>query len=197
MQSLKTVQTIFKVLKVFTLIVFIFKIIGAACALIGGIGLVAFKSFGSFSAQISVAIADKLYGGIVSVEAGMYEATVVCFVVAMLCACGAVCTHFLYRYFQHEEQDGTPFSYRGADELKRVGIIYIAVQLGAELVAVIIFAVCGVENAELSNFAMVGEGIVMILLSFVFKHGAELGAAFGSQGADRHPRIPPSDDRFI
>lgn len=192
MQSLSTVQKMFKALKVLTVIVFVLKIVGAALSLIGGIGLMVFKSFELFGAQISLTIADKVYSGIVTAEAGMHEAAVACFAAAVLCACGAVCTQFLIRYFKHEQDfDGTPFTHRGADELKKVGIIYIAVQLGAALVAAIICAVCGVKDAEFSSITTIGSGLAMILLSYIFRHGADLREATSAN------RTPPSDDRFI
>lgn len=192
MQSLSTVQKMFRVLKVLTIIVFVFKIVGAAMSLIGGIGLLA---FGSLGAKFSAAAADRFYGGILFGGAGVYGGSaVVCFVTAMLLACGAVCTQFLIQYFKHEGYDGTPFTFHGAKRLRKVGIIYIAVQSGALFVVMIICALFGTTgmihfgiSTIGSNIAPISSGIVMILLSFIFKHGAELAASYQS---------PPTNDQF-
>ena len=86
--------------------------------------------------------------------------------------------HFAKNYFKHELEDGTPFTMRGAKELMRLGIIYIAVNLGVSIVAGAVFAIASKswelpEKAEFQGMS-IGLGIIFIIVSLICRYGAEL-----------------------
>lgn len=99
---------------------------------------------------------------------------------------------FMYakRYFEHELEDGTPFTHRGADEIKALGIRLLAWPFGAMVVSSVICAIGGV-NMENDMSLSVGLGVALIFLSFVFHDGAEI-----KEKADKAQKSEKNDDSF-
>lgn len=84
---------------------------------------------------------------------------------------------FAFRYFQQEQMDGTPFTQRGAEQVKRLGIRTIVLPLVAVVLAALFHEMFGVSQAALSdesNLSSVSLGIALILASLIFRYGAEL-----------------------
>lgn len=84
---------------------------------------------------------------------------------------------FAFRYFKAEQEDGTPFTHSGADQIKCLGIQTIAMLFVAAIFASLVFEGFDLYSApvvEWDNMTGVALGIVMILASFVFRYGAEL-----------------------
>lgn len=165
MKSLKTVQTISKVLGILTKIGYIFTIIGAAGVLAGGIILLCIPSIGENI--VSLALSE-----IPDVNASRLGVTLISESVCLIGA--AVAMYFTCKYFKNELADGTPFTHRGAKELLRAGIINIAVPLGAICIAAIICTIFDVPEPDFSNESGITTGVTMLLLSFVFNYGADL-----------------------
>lgn len=92
----------------------------------------------------------------------------------------AVLCRFSQKYFENELVVGTPFTFEGAKEIRRLGILSIAVPIGSYIVADIIAAVIcnltGVEKVvlDVDNGGAVTIGIMFIIMSLIFKYGAEL-----------------------
>ncbi len=164
MQSLIIVQKIFKVLSIISIIAFVIIIVGAVGVLIGGIALLFVPYLGEDVVKlvISTAEVESISGLSVSLIAE-----------SVFLAGQAVAMWFVFRYFKHELVDGTPFTYRGAKELRTLGIIQLAVPFGALFICTLITAVAGVKNTISNEFDII-SGIVMILLSYVFAYGADL-----------------------
>ncbi len=82
---------------------------------------------------------------------------------------------FMYgkNYFKGICDDGTPFTHRGAEELKFLGIRLMAFPFGAFIISSILCAIFGVTSESQATLN-VGLGVACILLSFVMHHGAEL-----------------------
>ena len=82
---------------------------------------------------------------------------------------------FAYAYFRIEQEDGTPFTQKGADTIKKLGIRIIVLPLVAVVIAQIIYECFGVGVYEdWSDDGSVTLGIMLILVSMVFRYGAEL-----------------------
>ena len=92
----------------------------------------------------------------------------------------AVLSKLAVNYFTNELDDGTPFTYSGAKELLRLGILSIAIPAATSTVIGIAFIITKHFWPALSDEIMIGEpisisfGIMLIIMSLVFKHGAEL-----------------------
>ncbi len=165
MKSLKTVQTISKVFYILTTIGFIFGIIGVAGSALGGIALLCVPYLGENIVNIIISdfeIVNTNDLGIILIAESIYMVGV------------AVGLGFIRHYFKNELKDGTPFTYCGAKELLRAGIINMTVPVVSICIAAMICTIAGVSEPELSNESEMISGVTMLILSFVFRYGADL-----------------------
>ena len=119
--------------------------------------------------------------GIIGNTAGLSEGTLYAATAAglVLCAGEAVLAGFAAHYFDRELADGTPFTFGGAKELLRLGILAICIPIGAEIVAAIVRSVIsgffsGAAELSLDPVSSVSIGVMFILMSLLCRHGAEL-----------------------
>lgn len=120
MKTLKTIQTLSKIGKVLSNIAFIVSIVAACLCIAGTLCLnlgaekildnIAFDELIDISSEDTLAVANAaLVGGI------------------LICIGEAVLAKFAAVYFKHELSAGTPFTHKGAGELKRLGILAIVI----------------------------------------------------------------------
>ena len=98
---------------------------------------------------------------------------------AVLCAGEAVLCKLAQRYFKHELEAGTPFTYEGAKELIRLGIFTICIPIATAIITGIVYgimtSVFGVTpNLNLNNFVSIGLGVMLIIAGLLCRHGAEV-----------------------
>ena len=171
-KSLKTVQTICKVCKVLAEIAFVMFVVIVALMLVAAI----FTGTGKMDALLSS-------GGVVldemlqqtGVTQDYMVAVFVC--LTIIIAAEAVVAKFINVYFKHELKAGTPFTFEGAKEMLRLGIITIAVPGGASLAATIVFDIMAAGSGLDSEFNFeisLGTGLMFLALSPLLKHGTEL-----------------------
>lgn len=174
MKTLNTIQTLSKIGKILSKIVFICCIIGTVGCIVGMI-LLPFADTGVFKIG-----GMTIHGALVN-RAGMeFNALYPLMVGAMiLCIGQAVTAKFAEIYFAHELADGTPFTLNGAGELLRLGILTICVPLGALILSQIVsgimaeFIGCGdFFNPEGGD--SVALGVTFLLTSLLCRYGAEL-----------------------
>ncbi len=165
MKSLKTVQTISKVVSIFVKIGFICTIIGAVGSLIGGIALTMapYLREDIVALIISESGVDNLRQFGIALQAGSV------YLVGVAITMGFTCD-----YFKKELADGTPFTHSGAEKLKKVGIINLVVPFATYCISAGINAMANISESIFSNQYAVLSGVLMILLSFVFHYGADL-----------------------
>ena len=171
-KSLNTVQKICKVCKVLAEIAFVLLVVGAVLMLACGI----FIGAGKMDALLSsgaLALNEMLqqYG------ATQEYVTAVLVCMTIIIAAEAVVAKFINVYFKHELKAGTPFTFEGAKEMLRLGIITIAVPVGASLVATIVFGIMAAGSGLDSEFNFeisLGLGLMFLALSPLLKHGTEL-----------------------
>lgn len=155
MESLKTIQKLSKLGKVFSKIIFICCIIGAVGCVVG---------------MVCLPFADTQ--GLNRLYPLMSGALIVC-------VGQAVNAKFAEKYFVNELVAETPFTISGAKELLRLGIITISVPLGALILAQIVsgviaeFVQCG-DVFKLEGGDSVAMGVMFIVMSLLCKYGAEL-----------------------
>ena len=169
MKSLETIQKTFSVFKTLVKVAKILCIVGAAifavaafCALTENYGGTIFSLFGE---------PLELFGS----ETVLIQKFVEMLAAAFMLTAGAILFGLCGSYLKSELADGTPFTESGANQLKKLGIqfIYIpAVAIAASEAVAIGQGVNGIGRAE--NYSGVAIGIVLILVSLIFKYGAEL-----------------------
>lgn len=173
MNTLKTIQTLAKIGKIISKIIFVCCIVGLCGCIIGIIGLaLGAESFKLGSVTIHSLIEDHAGITLPALYASMA-------VGAVFCAAEAVLCRFAGKYFNHELADGTPFTRRGAKELLRLGILTVAIPLGTEIVCSIAVAIAehvypGIEKLSTGEFSSVGLGVMVIVLALFCRYGAEL-----------------------
>ncbi len=178
MKTLKTIQTLSKIGKILSIIARVCCMIGGiACAVTAGLlGIYGEKAI-SIAKDNANQIDDEQARQIVENLTNPMMITIIA-IAAAFCFAGAVVARFATNYFKNEIEDGTPFTMRGAKELMRLGIIYIAVNLGVSIVAGSVFAIVS-KSWELAdkyefNGMSIGLGIVFIIVSLICRYGAEL-----------------------
>ncbi len=120
MSNLEKIQKGMRVLRILSKIILILAIVGVALASIGAT-LVAsdvlnmenqFLHFLSATAEMSK---GKLVGNLTAAAISLLS--------------GGILTAFAYRYFTAELKEGTPFTNAGADRIKQLGIMEIALSV--------------------------------------------------------------------
>ncbi len=173
MKTLNTIQGLAKIGRILSKIIFIFCIVGSCGCAVGivslAVGVEVFK------------LGGVTIRGLIENSAGMsgpvMYAAMACGMV--FCVSEAVLCKFSEVYFRNELADGTPFTLRGAKELLRLGILAIAIPLGAEIVCAAGVAAAGVvcpgmDNLPFGEFSSVGLGVMLIVLSLFCRYGVEL-----------------------
>lgn len=172
MKSLQTLQRLSNLGKILSKIVFVFCMVGAGLSIAGIVCLA--LDIGAFKADyISAGSIIKNNAG---VSIGTLYATMVMSVI--LCSGEAVLAKFAEHYFRGEIQDGTPFNFERAKELQLLGILTICIPIGTNLVAAVVYEVISyiygnVASLDLGNIGSISLGIMFIIMSLVFRYGAE------------------------
>lgn len=173
MKTLNTIQTLSKIAKIICKIVFILCLVGGIGCLVGILSLAfipeGFKIGGVTVNSMIESSADVTMG---AAYTGMAVGVILCAGEAVLCK-------FAERYFKNELAAGTPFTFDGAKELMRLGILTISISIGTTVVAAIVNEIMnhfleGVDKIELSNGFSIGIGIAFIIMSLLCRHGAEV-----------------------
>ena len=176
MKTLKTIQKLSKVGEILSKIMFICCIVGFCLCIAGfvsmGLGATALKLGGVTLKGIINTEAETTIGTIYTAMA----------VGLILCAGEAVLAKFAECYFKHELADGTPFTFSGAEELKRLGILTICIPVGTQIAAEIVYAVMNqifqdAAPLRLDQSGSIGLGITFIIVSLICRHGAEIQSA--------------------
>lgn len=173
MKSLRILQTLAKIGKVFSKIIRIFCVIGFIGCIVGIVAMAAGATALRLNGRDLEALIFQASG---CTNATLYAIMAVGMI---LCAGEWVLSGFANRYFANELAAGTPFTESGAQELLRLGILTIAIPLGSEMLASIANAVISAlaDSAwalSLDNGDSVALGVMFIVISLLCRYGAEL-----------------------
>lgn len=180
MKSLQTIQKTFRVFEILVRVARILAIVGAClcalgalCAVVGYNGGHVISLFGEPVKLFAPGPELRpLFGRLLS------YAILLCAQIFLLALAG--------QYFKAERADGTPFTLRGAEMLKKLAIRCIYVPIVA-LVIVAVLTVClDVPDVDgiTSNLPGLTVGLVLLLASFIFRYGAELEEKNRALGGD-------------
>jgi hypothetical protein len=174
MNTLKTIQTLAKIGKVFSKIIFVCCIVGFCGCIVGIVSL----ALGAETFKLGGVTIHSM----IENEAGLSLPTLYASMAVglLFCAAEAVLCKFAEAYFKHELADGDPFTLRGAKELLRLGILTIAIPLGTVIVCSIGVAIAdnmvpGIDKLPMGEFSSVSLGVMMIVLSLFCRYEAEQG----------------------
>ena len=169
MKELKTIQSLSKIGKVLSNIVFICCIVGFCLCVVGAIGVaIGFEKIRLGSVTVE---------GLVQNDLDLSKAALLAATCggAVICAAEAVLAKFAVHYFTRELDDGTPFTRGGAAELQRLGILAIIIPIVAQILCSAVAAGISKElAADLEPAGSVGLGIMMLVMAQVCKYGAAL-----------------------
>lgn len=174
-KTLNALQILAKIGRILSMIVFIFSIVGAALCLLGIVCLAVIPE--------GFQIGEVTIRGLIEQKAEWTLST--CYLAMtkgiILCAGEAVLAKFAERYFKNELAAGTPFTFEGAKELMRLGILTICIPIGTAILAAIAHAVFkavtkDAADPNLDNSTSIVLGVMMIVGSLLCRHGAEVSA---------------------
>ena len=169
MESLTRIQKIFNVFKVLTKVAMIISIVWGVLALLGAACGMVWRNGGTVVGADFDVLRELTH------TAALDEMTVRLLSDAVFALTDVILFGFAYAYFRIEQEDGTPFTQKGADTIKKLGIRIIVLPLVAVVIAQIIYECFGVGVYEdWSDDGSVTLGIMLILVSMVFRYGAEL-----------------------
>ena len=170
---LSWIQTIAKVGKIVCKVLFILCLVGAIGSLVGLVSILALET------------ASLLDLGFLSEEKGenFFSLSVFsCINGVITCVGMAILTRMGERYLENEMKAGTPFTEEGSRELFRFGIATLIVSAATSVASSIalgfVSMVSGTwfESPDFAAASSIEFGLLWLLLSLVFRYGAELRA---------------------
>ena len=174
----KIVRKIAKIGKILSKVAFVFSIIGICGCLVGLLS----NLFGSGKVlKIGGVTIYGLLADFTAYNVNSISATLVAWLI--VCIGQAVLAKFAELYFCNALMAGTPFTETGARELRRLGIMAIAIPTGCVVLAEIVQGIMnGFMNmtadewTDLSfdNEASIIVGVMFIVCSFLCGYGAEV-----------------------
>ena len=169
MKSLQTIQKTFRVFQILAKIAFVFSIVGASICAAGALCAIAWHTGGQVFSLFGEPI--TFYVG----KESMNQAVAVLLSDMVCLITDAVLLAFAGGYFKTEQAEGTPFTEKGADLLRKLGIRCIWMPIVAIVIASVITVCLGAERSgDIGNLPGLVTGIVLILASLIFRYGAEL-----------------------
>lgn len=181
-KALHTIQILSETGRILSRIIFICCIVGISGCAVGAFCL----AVGAETLKLGGVSLHMLLETSAGVNAGTLYA--VAAVGAVLCVSEGVLAKFAEVYFKRELADGTPFTGRGAGELRRLGILTVSISAGASILCAIIHKLfsrylADVAPFDLADSGMILLGVMLIVLSVFCRYGAELAEGRG-QGTE-------------
>ena len=171
MKSLETIQKTFRVFQTLTRIGMILSFVWAGMAALGLLCSILWY-FGGSATGTGQQLLNTL-----TVTGGLNEMIGTLLTDTILALTDGTLLIFALRYFKAEQAAGTPFTMRGADQIKHLGIRTIVLPLVAAILAAIVYEIFDLPQSaagDWNNLSSLAMGIVLILASLVFRYGAEL-----------------------
>ena len=177
-KNYKIVRKIAKIGKILSKVAFVFSIIGICGCLVGLLSNIpgSGKVFKIGGVTIYGLLADFTAYKVKSISATLVAWLIVCIGQAVL-------AKFAELYFCNALMAGTPFTEAGARELRRLGIMAIAIPTGCVVLAEIVQGIMmgfmnmtadGGADLSFDNEASIIVGVMFIACSFLCGYGAEV-----------------------
>ncbi len=174
MNTLKTIQTLARIGRVASRIIFICCIVGACVCVVGlsGSAILGENGFVLGGVSIQSGIVRDANESLPEMYAKLAQGILYCVGEAILCKIAE-------KYFRNELEAGTPFTLEGANELKKLGIYAIIIPMVMNIICAAGIAVAvryfpEIKPFEADPLVSAGIGVMMIVMSFLCKHAAEI-----------------------
>ncbi len=169
MKTLQTIQKTFGVFKVLAKVAETLCIIGAA--VFGVVALCAATQYNGGHVFSLMGEPLKLFAD----GTNLLQKHVELLSTTFMLIAEAILFGLSHSYLKSELADGTPFTEQGAERLRKLGIRFIWIPIVAIAVSEAVAAWQGVKSiGEIGNLGSAMTGIVLILVSLIFRYGAEL-----------------------
>lgn len=169
MKSLETIQKTFRVFQIITKIAYILSIVGASVCAVGALCVMTWQNGGQVLSLFGEPII--FYSGV----EGFNDAMSALLSDMIFLITDAVLLFFAGRYIKTELAEGTPFTENGANLIRKLGIRFIYMPIVAAVISAVISACLDAdEYGDMSNLPGLITGLVLILVSVIFRYGAEL-----------------------
>ena len=179
MKFLETVQKTFRVFEVMTKVAEILCIVGASLCALTALCAVTWLGGGHVFSIFGTPIESFIEGDLLTAYVKLLALT-------FTITADAILLGFAHNYPKHEQEDGTPFTEKGAKRLKMLGIRCIYIPVIALSVSSAIATWQGVTHLDIAgNLPSTVFGIGLILASLVFRYGAELENANRAEAANK------------
>ena len=179
MKSLETVQKTFKVFEVITKVAEILCIVGASLCAVTALCAVIWLGGGHVFSIFGTPIEPFFEGDLLTTYVKLLALT-------FTITADAILFGFAHNYLKHEQEEGTPFTEKGAKRLKKLGIRCIYIPVIALSVSAAIAQWQGVKYFDITgNLPSTVFGIGLILVSLVFRYGAELENGNQAEAANK------------
>ena len=173
MKTLKTIQTLAKIGKIISKIVYICCIVGGIMCVVGILGLALIPE--------GFKIGGTTVHGLVEESAKISMGTLYTAMATgiVFCAGEAILSRIAGNYFKRELADGTPFTFDGAKDLIRLGIYTICIPIATAVIGAIVYAVMKltldhVSDFRITDYVSVGLGLMFIVTGLICRYGAEI-----------------------
>lgn len=177
MKELKVIQTLAKIGKVLSKIIYICSIVSLCLCIVGIISVATDFGVIKLGGITLKSIISDNFGWDIGIG------TVYAYLAAGIVSCigEMILAKFAIHYFDRELADGTPFTFEGAKELLRLGILTICIPLGTHIAAKIVYAIVSaftdnINSFDVSNETSVSLGVMFIVISLICKYGAVLNS---------------------
>ena len=171
MKSLQTIQKTIGVFQVLTKIAMILSFVWAGLALLGMLFGVVWYCGGN------VVGADRGMLYTMTNTGKLTEMIGVLLADSIFALTDGVLLAFVLRYFKAEQSDGTPFTFHGAGQVKRLGIRAIVLPIVTSILAAIVTAIFDIPQGSIGDWSSLPgiiAGVGLILFSLILRYGAEL-----------------------
>lgn len=176
MKSLNTIQTLAKIGRVLSKIVFVFCIVGAVLCAVGA------GCYAAFGDRIFASGAITIEGLIDSDGAPSFVVYYAVAVGFLACVLEAILSKKAERYFVRELADGTPFTMGGAQQLQNVGVLAIVFPavlaiitgIGSGIIEHMLAEALEDEYSFHFDLTGIGLGIGLIIVAVICRYGASL-----------------------
>jgi len=171
-KNLKTIQLLAKIAYVISSIIFVLSLVGGIGCLVALVLMTAVQGLGSEFIDLSRSLFDDVGMSMLSI---LYA----CIIGTVACVAEAILSFMAKKYFKHQLAVGTPFTYECGDKMFKLGLwclfTPIAMAVFNAIVYVVLFAFDPMLlETDFSSTVDISTGVIFLILSVIFKHGAEV-----------------------
>lgn len=176
MTTLQMIQKSIKVFKIISLVMMILSFAGAVCML---------TCVGVYMAESNAPAQIEGAAALIQDVAGRTEYNDVISVLwcnAVLCITDGILLSAVFSYLSKELKDGSPFTERGEKQIRHLGVKVIVLNAVASIICGVICSCYHTAAPEnIVNVVTIVLGVTLIILSLVFRYGAELEKSSGRE----------------